>query len=348
MNTFPYCRRAAAAAVVAALAWGCASIPANQALESARSTYQSIASNPTVTANAPVELEAARRALLAAEAAARDRTDSTEIAHQAYLAEQRARIAMQTAELRQAERAVETASEERNRVLLQARERQLEATRERLAAQQREAEQAAQVKQQQMQAQQQAELQATRERLAAEQRAAEEARRAAESRTGELNASVEQMKMQLRDMKSQQTDRGYVITLGGDLIFGTGEADLKPGARRSLDNLATFLRAHPKQVVVVEGFTDGQGSDQLNMQLSERRAQAVREALVAGGVDPAQIEARGYGKRYPVATNDTAAGRQLNRRVEVVIPPEQVRVTGREDATTGQAGSSPTGGRAGE
>jgi outer membrane protein OmpA-like peptidoglycan-associated protein len=120
-----------------------------------------------------------------------------------------------------------------------------------------------------------------------------------------------------------------VLTLGGDVLFDVGEANLKPGAKRAIDNLAQFMQQHPQRNVAIEGFTDSTGSEQYNEILSERRAQAVKDALVARGIAPNRISARGYGEAFPVATNDTPAGRQLNRRVEVAISRDGERVSER-------------------
>jgi len=109
-----------------------------------------------------------------------------------------------------------------------------------------------------------------------------------------------------------------VLTLG-DVLFDTGRAELKPGAGRTLDQLAQFLSEHPERRVQIDGFTDSVGSDAYNEELSQRRADAVKTALMTRGIDPARIGTEGYGKAYPVASNTDSGGRQLNRRVEVVI-----------------------------
>jgi outer membrane protein OmpA-like peptidoglycan-associated protein len=123
---------------------------------------------------------------------------------------------------------------------------------------------------------------------------------------------------ELDALKATPTPRGSVLTLG-DVLFDTGRAELKPGASRNLDQLAQFLTEHPERRVQVDGFTDSVGSDSYNEELSQRRANAVREALIARGVGSSRIGTDGYGKAYPVASNSDSGGRQLNRRVEVVI-----------------------------
>jgi outer membrane protein OmpA-like peptidoglycan-associated protein len=120
------------------------------------------------------------------------------------------------------------------------------------------------------------------------------------------------------ELNAKQTDRGMTITLG-DVLFDTGKAQLKSGSERSLQKLATFLTENPQRRVAVEGFTDSVGGDDFNQQLSERRAESVRNSLVGMGIDADRITAHGYGKAFPVAGNEAAAGRQLNRRVEIVV-----------------------------
>jgi outer membrane protein OmpA-like peptidoglycan-associated protein len=109
-----------------------------------------------------------------------------------------------------------------------------------------------------------------------------------------------------------------VVTLG-DVLFEGGEAELKPEAGPTLDKLGAFLKEQPKRTVLIEGFTDNVGSEEYNQYLSERRAKAVRQQLLARGIATNRITVKGYGKARPIATNDTAAGREQNRRVEVVI-----------------------------
>jgi outer membrane protein OmpA-like peptidoglycan-associated protein len=129
---------------------------------------------------------------------------------------------------------------------------------------------------------------------------------------------AQRLESTLADLQAKKTDRGLVITLG-DVLFATGQADLRPGARHSLDKLSNFMRQYPQRTVQIEGFTDNVGSDDYNQRLSEHRAEAVRDALTDAGVASDRIRTRGLGKSSPVADNVSATGRQQNRRVEVVI-----------------------------
>jgi outer membrane protein OmpA-like peptidoglycan-associated protein len=119
-------------------------------------------------------------------------------------------------------------------------------------------------------------------------------------------------------LKAKPTDRGLVLTLG-DVLFNTGSSTLSPGAGRNMDRLVQFLTEHPDRLVQIDGFTDSVGSDSYNLDLSQRRADAVRSDLMSRGISSARVGTQGYGKAYPVADNSESGGRQLNRRVEVVI-----------------------------
>jgi outer membrane protein OmpA-like peptidoglycan-associated protein len=130
------------------------------------------------------------------------------------------------------------------------------------------------------------------------------------------------------ELNAKQTDRGMVLTLG-DVLFDTNKSDLKPGATRTVDKLAAFLKDNPDRTVRVEGFTDSTGADDYNRELSERRAESVREAIIAEGVENSRITSKGFGEQYAVAGNDNAAGRQQNRRVEIVISNDSGKIADR-------------------
>jgi outer membrane protein OmpA-like peptidoglycan-associated protein len=109
-----------------------------------------------------------------------------------------------------------------------------------------------------------------------------------------------------------------VLTLS-DVLFDTGQATLKPGAALALDRLGKFLQENPETKVIIEGHTDSQGSDEFNMDLSNRRAQTVAQAMTTRGIAADRFQPMGRGEAFPVASNDTAAGRQQNRRVEIIF-----------------------------
>jgi outer membrane protein OmpA-like peptidoglycan-associated protein len=144
-------------------------------------------------------------------------------------------------------------------------------------------------------------------RLAARTSEAEDAK----AESARLQAEVDRL-------NAKSTPRGLVLTLG-DVLFDTGKADLNSGATRKLDQLAQFLMEHPDRRVQIDGFTDSVGSDSYNLELSQRRADAVKAALLSRGIDSARVSTQGYAKAFPVASNAESSGRQLNRRVEVVI-----------------------------
>jgi outer membrane protein OmpA-like peptidoglycan-associated protein len=154
----------------------------------------------------------------------------------------------------------------------------------------------------------------------------------AQDRAREAEQRAGQLERELADLHARQAGGGYVLTLG-DILFTTGRADLKPGAAASLDQLATFLQQNPSRTVLIEGFTDSTGSEDVNLRLSQQRAEAVRAALAVRGVDSRRISTRGYGASLPVASNEDAGGRQLNRRVKVVISDPNGRIP--SEATAG-------------
>jgi len=123
---------------------------------------------------------------------------------------------------------------------------------------------------------------------------------------------------QLQSLNAKQTERGTLVTFG-DVLFDFDRADLKSNSRDSITTLANYLIKNPDRKVIVEGYPASKGSASYNQGLSERRANAVKNALVHAGVDPSRIVAQGYGKEYPVASNATNSGRAQNRRVEVTI-----------------------------
>jgi outer membrane protein OmpA-like peptidoglycan-associated protein len=162
-------------------------------------------------------------------------------------------------------------------------------------------------------------------RLAARTREVERARQEAQSaRSSELAAtamsakSAEELQRQIDELEAKATERGLVLTLG-DVLFATGSADLQGGSNRNLEKLVDFLNTYPDRDVLIEGHTDNVGSAQFNQTLSLQRAESVRRYLTDHGVQDRRLTVSGLGLERPVAGNETAMGRQQNRRVEVVI-----------------------------
>jgi len=131
-------------------------------------------------------------------------------------------------------------------------------------------------------------------------------------------AKAARLQAEVDELKAKPTDRGLVLTLG-DVLFSTGKAELNSGGTRKIDQLAQFLNEHKDRRVQVDGFTDSVGTDAYNLDLSQRRANAVQSALQGRGIESSRITTQGYGKEFPVAGNTDSGGRQLNRRVEVII-----------------------------
>jgi len=170
-------------------------------------------------------------------------------------------------------------------------------------------------------AQRQAVLMQARERES--QRSADQAGEA--NRQADASAQrVDSLEAELADLKVQKTERGLVLTLG-DVLFDTGQATLKSSAYGTLDRLATALREKSERKVLIEGHTDNVGSDESNQGLSERRAQSVQSALMQRDVARSQVTALGKGENFPIASNDSADGRQSNRRVELIFTEGQTR-----------------------
>lgn len=141
---------------------------------------------------------------------------------------------------------------------------------------------------------------------------------AAQVATADAQRETEELQRQVDALQAKVTDRGIVLTLG-DVLFASGSSELRSGSAADLDQLVVFLGKYPVRTVTIEGHTDSAGSEEYNQGLSERRANAVRAHLVRQGIDAARVTAVGVGESAPVAGNESATGRQQNRRVEVII-----------------------------
>ena len=131
-------------------------------------------------------------------------------------------------------------------------------------------------------------------------------------------------------LETRETARGLIVNVS-DVLFDTGSATLKPGAREKLARVAGILSGHPDLHIEIEGHTDNVGSDAYNQGLSERRAASVQTYLLQQRIAPSAVGTEGFGESRPVASNDSASGRQQNRRVELVVTGESIgRNTGEQ------------------
>ncbi len=255
----------ASAAVLAA----CSSTPERpiEELETARAIVPQVESSPRAGVAAE-NVSNARKSLSTANQLLEKGGKLEDIRYQALVATRNAQIANEKILLAQAKDEFTQAEAERQKVLLQARDREAEAARMR----------------------------------------------------------AQSLEQELKDLQAKQTERGLVLTLG-DVLFDTGKSSLKPGAYATIDRLAQALNESPARQVQIEGHTDSTGSAAFNQVLSEDRAHSVQAALMQRGVSGSQITAVGKGKDFPVASNDTAAGRQQNRRVELIFTENQAGAT---------------------
>ena len=252
-----------------------------QELLDARAAYKQSSAGIAQTEN-PAQLHTAERSLQLAEQTFEEEGDSDRTRDRAYVAMRKAQLAEVQARI--------SANDKRLSELEQNMSEQQRAELQRLRSSYAK----------------------TQEQLAAEQKAREDAERRAEMAAADL----------ARIATVKQETRGMVITLSGQVLFASGKAELLPTAQAKLSEVATALTQNsPDATIVVEGHTDSQGSETFNLDLSQRRAQAVRDYLASHGVAPDRIRAEGLGFQRPIADNKTAEGRANNRRVEIVVQP---------------------------
>jgi outer membrane protein OmpA-like peptidoglycan-associated protein len=282
MNTLQSKTTAAAILLAVGLS-ACATPPQrNDQLEQARLAVQSLEQDPDAQVAAASQLRDARNDLQHANQAFENRDSPEQVTYLAYLADREAQAGKEHASAYRANQELAKGNEERSRILLEARNQEV------TQARQAEASQALQTQAARQQAQQaQAQLQKERQDLAS--------------------------------LKARQTARGLELTIASDVLFDTGSATLKPGATLQLNRLADYMRDSSKTRIIVEGYTDNRGSAAYNQQLSEERAQAVVSVLGTQGIGQDRLRTVGRGKEFPVASNGTSAGRQQNRRVDIIL-----------------------------
>jgi outer membrane protein OmpA-like peptidoglycan-associated protein len=288
-----------AALVLSAGLAGCASTPMrNEPLEQARSALSSAQANAQTRELAPVELSQAASALAVVDAAVLQSASPADVNHLAYLTTQRVALAQEAALRKAAEAEVARNTAAQDRFRLAAR------TKEADAAQARAVEAQGQV------------------------RTAQQQTANAQAQAGDARERNRQLESQLSALNAKQTPRGMVITIG-DVLFDTDRAELKPGGKRGMDQLAGFLTEYPQRRALIEGYTDSRGSESHNQALAGRRAESVRGVLEEMGIAATRLDVQALGESFPVAGNDSASGRQANRRVEILLSDETGRITPR-------------------
>jgi outer membrane protein OmpA-like peptidoglycan-associated protein len=225
------------------------------------------------------------------------------------------------AEAEEATKQAQAATAEAERMKAEAQQAAAEAAREREEAQKAKAEALAQ--QQALAAEAEKSRQAAAESDQLRQQA-EQMRQEAEKEKQELRARLLQQLNTI--LSTRDTARGLIANMS-DVLFKTGSFELLPGARERLAKVSGIVLAYPSLHLQVEGHTDSVGSDEYNQQLSEKRADAVRDYIVQQGISAASIEAKGFGKTEPIASNETSEGRQQNRRVELVLSGDAIGKT---------------------
>lgn len=257
----------------------CGSTAPTQQLVDARRTYNEASSGEAARLT-PDKLLTAQQALQQAEAAHEEDPGSAQEAHLAYMAARRSAMAIAYGKIAAAKESEQTSDAQYQ-----------ESLRKRAA-------------------ENESQLSTTQKALEAER----EKRQAAEQRASSALQSLAEI------AKVNQEQRGTVITLPGGVLFPSGGKTLSPPARQSLDRVAQALSEQTAEArIVVEGHTDARGSDQKNQELSQERAESVRDYLVQKGVEAQRVTAIGKGEESPIADNESAEGRATNRRVEIIV-----------------------------
>ena len=299
---------------------------AGQQLMHAEEIYRQKSNKAAVEAAAKEATETAEEArLMAVKQKAEDEAQAAAAAREAKAradadaeAKRRADAEKATAQAEAARVEAEKAKAEALKMKQEAEAAAAEAARQKAAAEKATAEAVAQ--QQMLAAETDKARQAAAQSESLRQQAEKE-KQQAEYEKQELRARLLQQLNSI--LATRDSARGLVANMS-DVLFRSGSFELLPGARERLAKVSGIVLAYPSLHVTVEGHTDSVGTDEYNQQLSERRAQAVRDYFVQQGINSAAVEAHGYGKSEPIASNDTPEGRQQNRRVELILAGEAI------------------------
>jgi outer membrane protein OmpA-like peptidoglycan-associated protein len=301
MSTRTFSKTLIATAVAAALLAACATVPvAPDGAAQVRARLTQLQSNPDLATRAPIAFTEADTAVSMAE---QPQADVQLARHRVYIADRKVETARAQAETRLAEDQRASISQASETARLDARTREADASKVEAAD---------------------ARADNAEQKLAANvARGEADAARAAAVSSQDQAAELQR---RIDEMQARVTERGLVLTLG-DVLFTSGQADLTSGAGTRLNKLIAFLNAYPNRTATIEGYTDSVGGEDYNQGLSQRRAEAVKSYLVGQGIGTVRLVATGKGESEPVAGNESAACRQQNRRVEVLInnPPAALR-----------------------
>lgn len=144
---------------------------------------------------------------------------------------------------------------------------------------------------------------------------------------GVIGRRLDQQAKELQAVaEAKRTEQGILVTLANNILFDVNKSQLKPEAKEQLQQIAAIMKKYPEDLVVAAGHTDSDGAAEYNMKLSEARSNAVKTYLIANGVPSSSVQAVGFGETQPTASNNTSDGKQLNRRVELVITVDQSKV----------------------
>ncbi len=297
-------------ALTAALLTACGSTPKQiPELDAARTQVQQAMGDPLAQEASGMRLKKAEEALRLADQAQNTHRPLADIQRHAFAASRHAQIAIeQTSELH-ARKTVEQGEAERTRIQLAARTTEVANAKSATLMANDVAAQA--------QAASALAREATTKAEAATTVAQADADRA-NSNAAVAGDEAARLRAELEGMQAKQTERGMVLTLG-DVLFDTGRSSLRPAALRTVERLADFMQQRAKLAVLVEGHTDSVGGDAYNMSLSQQRADSVGAVLSSRGVESMRVRSHGLGENYPSASNDSAGGRQQNRRVEIIF-----------------------------
>ncbi|MEO8800249.1 MAG: OmpA family protein [Polyangiaceae bacterium] len=279
----------ALALVLAATTVACGATPPPKELVDARAAYQQAANGPANQVN-PAQVHVAKESLDIAEKSFDEDPSAPETRDRAY-------IALRKAELADAQAGQALAEQARDKA-----QKDLQDTQ--IAMGQKAQQELGQTRQQ---------LNKTTEQLAAEKKAREEAEK-------HLKESMDAL---AKMATIKQDTRGTVITLSGSVLFASNKSDLLPAAMIALDNVVTAIKSDPSRNVTINGYTDSQGAKAYNQELSQKRADSVRNYFIQHGIDAGMVKAVGFGPDSPIADNGTAEGRANNRRVEIVLSPAE-------------------------